>query len=226
MISEISNRIYRNKTILKYKKICKYININTNKLYKLLFIRLLIALITFLISLIIVNNFIYSLILTIIIYIVLTYIFFYLKIYLKNYKLEKEVVNTFEIFIDYLNKGYTIKKAFNSLFNNIDNNLVKDIKIYLDKEKYGLSFKECLIKYKDYTYSNCIKNIFIIIIDTYNDNLNNNLSKKINLLKDINKNERLNLDIIKYKLVLYSILLLIPIIILIIFSSNIIEYIS
>lgn len=227
---ELVKRLYRKQTIDKYIKKSIYLNENKDNVYSFLIIRLFLSILVFFLAFIFLGRYLFlSLAITFIFGYLYTYFKYDIKIYKQEKVYEKEASLFFEVLLISLKSGNNLLKAFLLSIKNVDNSFSKQMEKVLSETKYGRSFHEALLDYKDKIYSNSIKSIIISLTETYisGKGMIDNLEKEIDLLNEKRINEiKTYINKLPIKISVISVFILIPLMLLLVLSPVILEYFS
>lgn len=225
---EIVKRIYRKKTIDKYRKKDIYLDNDISVSTKFLFFRVFSSILVFVASFILIDRHTsLSLLITILFNYLCIYFKYDIKIKEKEKKLESDASLFFEILLITLKSGKNLSKALELTVENVDNDLSDLFKLIIDDTKYGKTLHESLNNFKDKIPSDEIRNIIIDLTESYTSgrDMINCLEKDINSLN--NKriyNIKANINKLPVKISIISVFILIPLMLLLILSPVILEY--
>lgn len=223
-------RIYPEKTITRIEQKIKKLGITCNyKVINLLNARLFISLIIFILSLLFLKNgYILAPLLTVIFYLVSEYLVLDLPIQKRGKKLEKEAIFFFEVLALTLESGRNLNAALQITSKNIDSELSKEFQKSLQEIHLGKSFTECMNDMKSRIPSESINNAILNI--TQSSIFGNNILESLNNQLDYLREKRLleiKAEITKLptKISVISVLFFIPIMLLVILSPVLLEFI-
>lgn len=223
-------RIYPEKTITRIEQKIKKLGITCNyKVINLLNTRLFISLIIFILSLLFLKNgYILAPLLTVIFYLVSEYLVLDLPVQKRGKKLEKEAIFFFEVLALTLESGRNLNAALQITSKNIDSELSKEFQKSLQEIHLGKSFTECMNDMKARIPSETINNAILNI--TQSSIFGNNILESLNNQLDYLREKRLleiKAEITKLptKISVISVLFFIPIMLLVILSPVLLEFI-
>ena len=191
--------------------------------------RLFISLIIFILSLLFLKNgYILAPLLTVIFYLVSEYLVLDLSIQKRGKKLEKEAIFFFEVLALTLESGRNLNAALQITSKNIDSELSKEFQKSLQEIHLGKSFTECMNDMKARIPSETINNAILNI--TQSSIFGNNILESLNNQLDYLREKRLleiKAEITKLptKISVISVLFFIPIMLLVILSPVLLEFI-
>jgi len=225
---EIVKRIYRKKTIDKYKQKDIYLNNKKDAYIKFLFFRIFVSIIAFICTFILLDRHIsLSLVLTILLNYIVIYFIYDKKIKEREKILEKDANLFFEVLLITLKSGKNLHEALGLTVNNVDNTLSNELNTVVTEVKYGKTLHEALLDFRDKISSENIKDIITDLTESYisGKDMISYLEKDIEMLN----NKRIY-DIKTYinklpiKISVISVFILIPLMLLLILSPVILEY--
>lgn len=226
--AEIVKRIYRKKTIDKYRQKDIYLDNKEDVSTKFLFFRIFNSILVFVASFILLYRHIsISLLITILFNYLCVYFKYDIKIKEKEKVLESDANLFFEVLLITLKSGKNLSQALELTVNNVDNNLSNLFKTVIDETKYGKTLHEALISFKDKISSDEIKNIITDLTESYvsGRDMIGYLEKDIELLNDKRiYNIKTYINKLPIKISVISVFLLIPLMLLLILSPVILEY--
>lgn len=224
-------RIYRKKTIQKIESKIKLLGVNCKyKTMDLLNTKLLISFILFAIILVLSKQgYILAPIMTILFNIVFEKIILDYPIKQREKKLEEEATFFFEVLCLTLDSGKNLKSALNMTAQNIDSELSSEFKKALSEIRLGKSFTESLNSMKERIPSDAINTIILNL--TQASILGSNITESINNQLDFLREKKLlevKAEITKLptKISVISVIFFIPIMLLVILSPVIIEFLA
>ncbi len=225
---EIVKRIYRKKTIAKYKQKDIYLGNNEDVFVKFLFFKIFTSILVFVTCFILLNRHIsISLLVTILFNYICTYFKYDIKLKQKEKLLEKDANLFFEVLLITLKSGKNLNGALELTVKNVNNALSNEFKSVIKETKYGKTLHEALISFKDKISSYEIKDIITDLTESYisGRDMIPSLEKDIALLN----NKRLYsikeyINKLPIKISVISVFLLIPLMLLLILSPVILEY--
>ena len=160
---------------------------------------------------------------------VYSYIFFDRKINIRKKKLEYDANLLFEILVLSLKSGKNLEQALKVTIDNTDNYLSKELEEVMKETKYGRSLHEALLDYIKKVPSDSIKSIILVITETYisGKDMVSSIEKELDILEE-NRIYSIKTYINKLpiRISMISIILLIPLIILLVLSPIILEYLG
>lgn len=225
---EIVKRIYRKKTIDKYRQKDIYLDNKEDVSTKFLFFRIFNSILVFVASFILLyRHTSISLLITILFNYLCVYFKYDIKIKEKEKALESDANLFFEVLLITLKSGKNLPQALELTVNNVDNDLSNLFKTVIDETKYGKTLHEALIDFNNKISSDEIKNIITDLTESYvsGRDMIDYLSKDIELLNDKRiYNIKTYINKLPIKISVISVFLLIPIMLLLILSPVILEY--
>lgn len=222
-------RMFREKTIKRINAKINLLGENVKvDVFTFLNIRFITSIILFAI-LFIFNKYGYLIapIATIIFYILSEKIILDLKIKTRTKKLEEEAIFFFEILSLTLESNKHLKGAIELTSTNIDSELSNEFKKTLNEVKLGKSFTESLISMKERIPSDLINNIILNLTESsiFGNNVTNTLNNQLEYLRDRRLlNIKAEINKLPTKISIISVVFFIPIMLLIILSPVIIEF--
>lgn len=168
---------------------------------------------------------------------VVTFIYYKLFYYLvieysinkRSDKLEEEAIHFFEVMILSLESGNSLKKSLEMACNNVDGDLSFEIGTALQEMHFGKNLKEVLTELKKRIPSENVNSILLSITQAsiFGNDIIADVRSQINYLRDrqIQKIKG-KMNKIPLKVSVISVLFYIPLIMLLILSPIIIEYLS
>ena len=225
---EIVKRIYRKKTIDKYRQKDIYLDNKEDVSTKFLFFRIFNSILVFVASFILLyRHTSISLLITILFNYLCIYFKYDIKIKEKEKALESDANLFFEVLLITLKSGKNLPQALELTVNNVDNDLSNLFETVIDETKYGKTLHEALISFNNKISSDEIKNIITDLTESYvsGRDMIDYLSKDIELLNDKRiYSIKTYINTLPIKISVISVLLLIPIMLLLILSPVILEY--
>lgn len=225
---EIVKRIYRKKTIDKYRQKDIYLDNKEDVSTKFLFFRIFNSILVFVASFILLyRHTSISLLITILFNYLCVYFKYDIKIKEKEKALESDANLFFEVLLITLKSGKNLPQALELTVNNVDNDLSNLFKTVIDETKYGKTLHEALIDFNNKISSDEIKNIITDLTESYvsGRDMIAYLSKDIELLNDKRiYSIKTYINKLPIKISVISVFLLIPIMLLLILSPVILEY--
>lgn len=224
----VAKRIYRNKTIRELQKKEMLLGSSKiNNLYKFLNRRLLIALILFIVCLFLKHGVIIAPLVVVFFHIISEKIYYDYRIKKRCEKLEDDAIFFFEILSLTLESNKNLKASLELTINNIDSELANEFKNALNEVKLGKSFSESLIAMKERIPSESINNIILNLTESsiYGTNILDTLNNQLEYLRE-KKTLAIKAEINKLptKISIISVLFFIPIMLLIILSPVLINF--
>ncbi len=222
-------RMFREKTIKRINAKINLLGENVKvDVFTFLNIRFITSIILFAI-LFIFNKYGYLIapIATIIFYILSEKIILDLKIKTRTKKLEEEAIFFFEILSLTLESNKHLKGAIELTSTNIDSEISNEFKKTLNEVKLGKSFTESLISMKERIPSDLINNIILNLTESsiFGNNVTNTLNNQLEYLRDRRLlNIKAEINKLPTKISIISVVFFIPIMLLIILSPVIIEF--
>lgn len=225
----IENKIYRSEEIKKYHEKCLFLGSDSEiTVYSFLNTRLLSTIFLFMLFLIIdYRSIAVNLILCTI------YYYFFSKIYLdyrienRRRKLEKQAISFFEVVSLALESGRNLTDALSLASTNVEGDLSLEFSNALKEMSYGKSLGEALESLKTRIPSSTIQNMILNIrqSNTYGNNMIKTLHQQMNYIREmriLDTKEKINRMPIQVSVA--SVLLFIPIILLLVLSPVIVQF--
>ena len=150
-----------------------------------------------------------------------------LKIKTRTKRLEEEAIFFFEILSLTLESNKHLKGAIELTSTNIDSEISNEFKKTLNEVKLGKSFTESLISMKERIPSDLINNIILNLTESsiFGNNVTNTLNNQLEYLRDRRLlNIKAEINKLPTKISIISVVFFIPIMLLIILSPVIIEF--
>lgn len=227
----VIERIYPHKTIERINK--KVELLGSNCQYdgiSLLKWRIIISIIIFgPFSVWVYNGYMYGTILAVLFYIFIEYLFLDMSIKKRAKKLEKEAIFFFEVLLLTLEGGRNLTSALTMTCKSINSELSMEFLRALDELKMGRSFSEALNHLKERIPSNHINNIIFHLVEasTFGNNIEVSLNNQLDFLRNKELME-IKGEIAKLptKVSIISVIFFIPIILLVILSPVIVNFIT
>lgn len=223
-------RIYPEKTIKRIEEKIKLLGVNCKyTVNELLNLRLILSITIFIFALLYFKHgYIISPVLTVFFYFISEYILLDIPIKKRGRKLEREAIFFFEVLALTLESGRNLNIALQITSQNIESELSKEFQKSLKEIRLGKSFTECIIDMKKRIPSDTINNTLLNI--TQSSILGNSILESLNNQLDFLREKRLleiKAEIAKLptKISVISVLFFIPIMLLIILSPVILEFI-
>jgi len=174
-------------------------------------------------------GFLISPIITFLYYHFLYYIMIEVNIKRRRDNLDIEAMHYFEIVALALESGNSLINALELSCSNVDNELSSEFRKTLDEVSYGKSLNEALASLKKRIPSDTINNIILIITqsNTFGNNVTSDMYRQIDYIRDkeIQKAKGI-ISKIPLKVSVISVLFYIPLIMLLVLSPVIIEFLS
>ena len=224
-------KIYSEKTINRIENKIKLLGVNCEyNSIDLLNYRLLISIAIFAIFLIFSDKgYIFGPIFTLLFYIASEYLVLDYQIKKRAKKLEDEAVFFFEVLNLSLESGRNLKAALDMTTHNIDNEISLEFKKTLNEVKLGKSFTESLNSMKERIPSDAINNILLSLTQSsiFGNSITETLTNQLDFLRE-KKLLDIKAEITKLptKISVISVIFFIPLILLLILSPVIIEFLS
>lgn len=227
-----SIKLYSNKTIKKYKNKINLLGKDHNfiSVEKFLNIRILSSLIIFFMLIYLFEwGYILSPIITIIYFCFYSNIFLDSKINIRKEKLEDESILFFETLLLSLETGKNLKQSLELTVSIIDSEISKEFDQVLKSVEYGKSLDEALNDLMEYLPSININNIISNLSQSnnYGTDITKTIDNQINYLRHkklMEIKEKINKMPIKISVV--SVLFFIPMILLLILSPVLLEFLT
>lgn len=225
----LAKRIYLKTTVERINQKIMLLGLYCNyNPYTILNYQYLLTLIVFLISLILLKKYyLLAPIISFLFFIVYEYLVLNLPIQRRKEKLEKEAINFFEILLVTLESEKSLNLALEITTSNIESELAREFKKALAERKLGKTFKETLQTLKDRIPSTDINNILLNMIETsnYSDQTIKTLNRQIAIIRE-KKEIKIEAELqkIPLKIGIASLVLLLPIILLLIYTPNILNF--
>lgn len=166
---------------------------------------------------------------TILYYIFLPKIVIDKKIETRSTKLDEEAMYFFEVLTLSLETGRSLKAALEITANNIDSELSNEFKVALDEVKYGKSLNEALDNLKLRIPSDTINNIVLNISQSniFGNSIIETMYNQIDYIRDKQIMEtKARINKVPLKVSVISVIFFIPLIMLLILSPMIIEFLG
>lgn len=223
------DKIYSKKTINKIKHKIDLLGDDYKYTVRMVLnYRLLATILTFLLFIVFVDKaYLYAPIVSFLVFIGMTYLMLDYPIKQRSLKLEHEAIFFFEILELTLESGRTLSQALEITSNNVDGELSKEFKKTLDEVKLGKSLIESLKAMKKRIPSDTINNTILNITESsiFGSNIIDSLNNQLEYLR----NKRLmeikgKIAKLPTKISVISVVFFIPILLLIILSPVILEF--
>lgn len=175
------------------------------------------------------NNFIYAILITIIYFYGAEYLLFDIRLEKRRQKINNEAIYFFQVLALTLESGTNLKKALEVTTQNIDNNLSLEFKKALEDTQLGKTLTEALTDLKDRIPSDIVNSIIFNLsqVNIYGGNMIESLNNQLEYLNDkILFEVKGKINKMPIKISVISVLIFIPLILLIILSPILIEFIS
>lgn len=224
-------KIYSEKTINRIERKIKLLGVNCKyNSIDLLNYRLLISIAIFAIFLVVSNRgYFLAPLITIIFYIGSEYLILDYQIKKRVKKLEDESIFFFEVLNLSLESGRNLKSALDMTTNNINNELSQEFKKTISEIKLGKSFTESLNSMKERIPSDSINNIILSLTQSsiFGNSITETLTNQLDFLRE-KKLLDVKAEITKLptKISVISVIFFIPLILLLILSPVIIEFLG
>lgn len=144
-------------------------------------------------------------------------------------KLDIEAMHFFEIMALTLESGNNLVNALELSCNNVDSELSHEFKKALDEVSYGKSLNEALESLKKRIPSDTINNIILIITQSniFGNNITNDMYYQIDYIRDREiQKAKARISKIPLRVSVISVLFYIPLIMLLVLSPVLIEFLS
>lgn len=221
--------IYRKKDIEKIDKKLRLFGISSkyNTQY-FLNIRLLLSILVFLLLFLVLDNgYIIGPIGSIIFYYIFTYLMIDKPLKVRELKLEKEGFYFFEIMTLSIEAGRNIESAIKVASENVDSEIALEFREMLNQVKLGKSFNEALEDMREKIPSDAINNIISNIMQAslFGSGILETMYNQLDYLRDKQIMEiKSEIAKIPTKISVFSVLIFIPLILLIILSPVLIDF--
>jgi len=229
--TKLIHKIYSQSTIAKYQKkidLLGYKNSYDASIF--LNIRLVSSILIFFVLLYSLDvGYIIAPIGTALYFIVLPRIFIDKKIEQRIIKLDKEAMYFFEVLTLSLETGRNLKTALELTANNVDSELSDEFKKTLEEVKYGKSLNEALDSLKLRIPSDTINNIILNISQSniFGNSIVETMYNQVDYIRDKRiMHTKSVINKIPLKVSIISVLFFIPLLLLLILSPVIIDYLS
>lgn len=144
-------------------------------------------------------------------------------------KLDIEAMHFFEIMALALESGNNLKSAIEISCNNVDNELSKEFKKVIDEVDFGKGLNEALDSMKKRIPSDTINNIILMITqsNTFGNNITKDMYHQIDYIRDKEiQKAKARISKIPLRVSVISVLFYIPLILLLILSPVLLEFLS
>lgn len=224
-------KIYLNSTIKKIERKVKLLGIMCHyKTIDLLNIRLLCSLLLFLLFLIFSENgYILAPVSVVLFHYLSEYLVLDLPIKRRAKKLEEEAIFFFEVLSLTLESGRNLNLALSMTSKNIDSELSKEFQKSLQEMNLGKSFPEAIGDMKERIPSDTINNALLNIVQAsvFGNNIEESLNNQLDFLRDKRLLEiKSAIGKLPTKISILSVIFFIPIILLVILSPVLIDFIT
>lgn len=231
MRNSLIEKIYSKKSINNIKRKTTLMGVkNTIDPIAFLNIRIVICLIIFFASLFISSfGFVYAPLFTIVFYILFEYILMDLKIKKRIKKLDYEALFFFEVLTLSLESGRNLKGALELTCKNIDSELSDEFKETLREMNFGKTLTESLNQMKERIPSDTINNVILNITQSnvFGNSIIDTLYRQVDYLRDKKVLEvRGVIAKMPVKISVVSVLFFVPILLLMILSPVILDFIK
>ena len=159
----------------------------------------------------------------------MTYVVFDYRIKQREKELEHDAIYFFEVLEVTLASGKNLIESLKVTTNNIDSQLSKEFQKTLQEIEYGKSFHDAFSNLRKRIPSDAIQNVILNLMETYTSGgmIIDTLSKQISFIgnkrvMDLKK----KMNEIPIKVSVVSVFLLIPLVLLLILSPVILEYLQ
>lgn len=227
LIEKIYSKKSVNRIIKKEKQLGIYSKLNP---ISFLNIRMIISIILFILILYVFKQgYFYAPIITVTFYLLLEYFVFDYKIKKRIKKLDNEALFFFEVLTLSLETGRDLKKALDLTCKNIDSEISDEFKEALREMKYSNTLTEALTNMKERIPSDTINNVILNIIQSneFGNSILDTLYRQVDFLRDKKILEvRGTIAKMPNKISAISVLFFIPILLLMILSPVVLDYLS
>lgn len=144
-------------------------------------------------------------------------------------KLDIEAMYFFEIMALALESGNNLKNALEISCNNVDNDLSKEFKKVLSEVEFGKGLSESLVSLKKRIPSDTINNIILMITqsNTFGNNITKDMYHQIDYIRDKEiQKAKARISKIPLRVSVISVLFYIPLILLLILSPVLLEFLG
>ncbi|MBQ7105649.1 MAG: type II secretion system F family protein [Bacilli bacterium] len=144
-------------------------------------------------------------------------------------KLDIEAMYFFEIMALALESGNNLKNALEISCNNVDNDLSKEFKKVLSEVEFGKGLNESLVSLKKRIPSDTINNIILMITqsNTFGNNITKDMYHQIDYIRDKEiQKAKARISKIPLRVSVISVLFYIPLILLLILSPVLLEFLG
>ncbi len=227
LIEKIYSKKSVNRIIKKEKQLGIYSKLNP---ISFLNIRMIISIILFILILYVFKQgYFYAPIITVTFYLLLEYFVFDYRIKKRIKKLDNEALFFFEVLTLSLETGRDLKKALDLTCKNIDSEISDEFKEALREMKYSNTLTEALTNMKERIPSDTINNVILNIIQSneFGNSILDTLYRQVDFLRDKKILEvRGTIAKMPNKISAISVLFFIPILLLMILSPVVLDYLS
>ena len=229
--NSIVKKIYLDSTIKKITKKVKLLGINCKyDPIDLLNTRLMLSLILFVVILIFFKNgFFMAPISVIIFHFASEYFLLDLPIKKREEKLEEEAIFFFEVLALTLESGRNLTSSLTITAKNVDSELSREFQKSLNEMRLGKSFPEAMTSMKERIPSDAINNAILNIVQAsvFGNSIEESLNNQLDFLRDKRILEiKGRIGKLPTKISIISVLFFIPIILLVILSPVLIEFLG
>ena len=229
--NSIVKKIYLDSTIKKITKKVKLLGINCKyDPIDLLNTRLMLSLILFVVILIFFKNgFFVAPISVVLFHFLSEYFILDLPIKKREEKLEEEAIFFFEVLALTLESGRNLTSSLTITSKNVDSELSKEFQKSLSEMRLGKSFPEAMTSMKERIPSDAINNAILNIVQAsiFGNNIEESLNNQLDFLRDKRILEiKGRIGKLPTKISIISVLFFIPIILLVILSPVLIEFLG
>ena len=144
-------------------------------------------------------------------------------------KLDIEAMYFFEIVALALESGNNLKNALEISCNNVDNDLSKEFKKVLSEVEFGKGLNESLVSLKKRIPSDTINNIILMITqsNTFGNNITKDMYDQIDYIRDKEiQKAKARISKIPLRVSVISVLFYIPLILLLVLSPVLLEFLG
>lgn len=226
---ELAKRIHQKRVLDKYEKKMVFLGLsNIDIVYQFLNIRLLVSIFLFIFILLFYNwGLILAPIITGLFYYGFSYLVFDAPIRKRKMKLEREAIYFFEVLTLSLESGKNLLQAIEVTSKNVEGELSKEFEKTFKEVKYGKSFHESFHKLRKRIPSDTIDNILLNIIEANSSGIDitTTLKQQVSYIRNKRVMDmKATMNKIPIKISVVSVILFIPLIMLMVLSPVIIEY--
>ncbi len=222
-------KIYLDSTIKKIEKKVKLLGIHCHyDPIDLLNARLILCILVFVIFLIFFENgFLLGPLMVILVYFLSEYFLLDLPIKKRTLKLENEAIFFFEVLALTLESGRNLTASISITSKNVDSELSEEFRKSLSEMQLGKSFPEVMTSMKERIPSDTINNAILNIVQAsvFGNSIEESLNNQLDFLRDKRVLEiKSQIGKLPTKISILSVVFFIPIILLVILSPVLIEF--